>query len=233
MNNIHLGVVMTIYGFLIRWLMERHSFGEYTGLVILCSLGLLLLGAVGRWFLFRKAGRNPWYACVPFLCRYTLFDLSWHGWIAGVVILLELINIRMSPAIGQPLEAGVRSTVYFLSFLGAFILTFIMKLKLVKSFDLPLITVLGSAFMEHLFNLMIALQPTEYQGRTLQAAHRWCSRWPWRGTDRKSALLICFRMWMTSHHLFIHYVNLYAFQILSFFSHDFTLYNILNLLPNP
>lgn len=168
MNNIHLGVVMTIYGFLIRWLIERHSFGEYTGLVILCSLGLLLLGAVGRWFLFRKAGRNPWYACVPFLCRYTLFDLSWHGWIAGVVILLELINIRMSPAIGQPLEAGVRSTVYFLSFLGAFILTFIMKLKLVKSFDLPLITVLGSAFMEHLFNLIIALQPTEYQGRTLQ-----------------------------------------------------------------
>ncbi len=159
---------MTIYGFLIRWLISRYDFGQYTALVILITLAILGLGAYGRWKLFAKAGRTPWHACVPFLCRYTLFDLSWHGRIAGIVILLELINIALSPDIGKPLDSVLRSVLLLASFLGSFSLSLIMKLKLAKSFDQPLVTVLGLAFMEHLFNLIIAVQKTEYLGPTLQ-----------------------------------------------------------------
>ena len=159
---------MTIYGFLIRWLISRYDFGQYTALVILITLAILGLGAYGRWKLFAKAGRTPWHACVPFLCRYTLFDLSWHGRIAGIVILLELITIALSPDIGQPLDSVLRSVLLLASFFGSFSLSLIMKLKLAKSFDQPLITVLGLVFMEHLFNLIIAVQKTEYLGPTLQ-----------------------------------------------------------------
>ena len=159
---------MTIYGFLIRWLTGKYSFGDFTIVVILITIGLLSLSAYGRMKLFAKARRPSWHAFVPFLSRYTLFDISWHGWVAVPVLLLEYINLIVSPGIGETLQPGVKSTFFLLTALGAFTFTFIMKLKMVKSFDQPLVTVLGLAFMEPLFILILALQNTEYCGPTLQ-----------------------------------------------------------------
>ena len=42
-------------------------------------LGTLLL-IVGRWLLFRKAGKKGWHSLIPFLNSFEEYSLCWNGW---------------------------------------------------------------------------------------------------------------------------------------------------------
>lgn len=59
---------------------------EQTSLVI--STAWAVLAVVGRWLLFRKAGKPGWHSIFPILNAYDEFDLCWKG---GKVFLAALL----------------------------------------------------------------------------------------------------------------------------------------------
>ena len=59
---------------------------EQTSLVI--STAWAVLAVVGRWLLFRKAGKPGWHSIIPILNAYDEFDLCWKG---GKVFLAALL----------------------------------------------------------------------------------------------------------------------------------------------
>lgn len=54
-----------------------------------------LLSLIGRWRMFRKAGKPGWNSLIPFLNTYREFSLCWNGWfgiIADLCIVAGVIN---------------------------------------------------------------------------------------------------------------------------------------------
>lgn len=52
-------------------------------------LGILLL-IVGRWLLFRKAGKKGWHSLIPFLNSFEEYSLCWNGWLG---VLADVIAV--------------------------------------------------------------------------------------------------------------------------------------------
>ncbi len=60
---------------------------EQVSLVI--STAWAVLAVVGRWLLFRKAGKPGWHSIIPILNAYDEYDLCWKG---GKVFLAALLT---------------------------------------------------------------------------------------------------------------------------------------------
>lgn len=160
---------MSIFDYFFQRLLDG-SLLEGTGpLVIVLTVTYVIASMVGRWLVFKKAGRTPWHSLIPFFSRYILFDISWYGWIAIVVMALELISALIEPAADGPVKLGLRSGLYLVLTLTYCFITIVMKLKLAKSFDLGIGYAFGLIFMEDLVLLVIGLQKkTVYYGKTLR-----------------------------------------------------------------
>ena len=63
-------------------------------LVVLCLIALALTGmllcTIGRWGLFRKAGKPGWYSLIPGLSSYQEYALCWNGWFGLVAFLCRV-----------------------------------------------------------------------------------------------------------------------------------------------
>lgn len=71
--------------------MASGMLGYVTAVIIFISL----LSLIARWKLYSKAGRPGWYALIPFLNGYTLWDISMGK---GILFLTPLLSVI--PVIG-------------------------------------------------------------------------------------------------------------------------------------
>ena len=53
-------------------------------------LGVSLLLIIGRWLLFRKAGKPGWHSLIPFLNNYREYALGWKGWLGILAVFCQL-----------------------------------------------------------------------------------------------------------------------------------------------
>ena len=90
---------------------------------------IVLLLVIGRWGLFRKAGKPGWHSLIPFLSSYQEFALCWNGWV-GVLAAACSLGAFVGAMMGLPeMAKSVLSAV-------SFVLGLVQSLKLAKAFGL-------------------------------------------------------------------------------------------------
>ena len=87
--------------------------------------GLLLV--VGRWGIFRKAGKKGWHSLIPLLNIYEEYSTVWNGWL-GVLVGLSfpvgvICNIAKLPA-----------AIYYILLAAGFLISIPESFKLAKAF---------------------------------------------------------------------------------------------------
>ena len=94
-------------------------------------LGGTLLLVIGRWRLFRKAGKPGWHSLIPVLNIYQEFELGWKGWFG----ILTLVCQYGSAAVFL-LSSHANWTVICsaLIVVAGFVLRLLESLKLAKAF---------------------------------------------------------------------------------------------------
>lgn len=93
--------------YMIEWLHIRKVSMDYSALLlsIISAYGLLILAIaiviiIGKWKVFKKAGKPGWASLVPFYNDYIEFLLFWgNGWLFIVPIVLGLFS--PIPILGQ------------------------------------------------------------------------------------------------------------------------------------
>ena len=64
-----------------------------------------LVLVIGRWGLFRKAGKKGWHSLIPLLNAYDEYSMVWKGWIGILATLCFPLGILC--------RTGIRSHIYF------------------------------------------------------------------------------------------------------------------------
>ena len=62
---------------------------SYFPQLLLAILGSWVLLLIGRWCLFRKAGKPGWHSLIPFLNNYQEYALGWKGWLGILAIFCQ------------------------------------------------------------------------------------------------------------------------------------------------
>ena len=95
-------------------------------LVVVFVISNLML-IIGRWGIFRKAGKKGWHSLIPFLSSYEEYSVSWKGWI-GLLAALSIPLALISSKVGLP------SVVHNIIIGAGFLLSIPESLKLAKAF---------------------------------------------------------------------------------------------------
>ena len=134
-------------------------------LILVVSVVYLISSLIGRWKVFKKAGKKPWHSLIPILSRYELYDIAWYGWIFFIVLIFQILNTMLEPSGGITL--GLATLPFIASYVIYFSIGIIMKLKLAKSFGKGIAFAFGLVFMEDLLLVILGVGKSEYYGRTL------------------------------------------------------------------
>ena len=157
---------MSVYDLILKLLMQDGGAGESASVPIL--LFIMFFSGLSRMFLFRKVGKKPWLAWIPFVNNYNLYDAAWDGRVYFIVAALTAVNTVLGRSVGIQ-AARFRLRLFILTFLYYFAMSVIMKLKLARSFSRSIAFAFGLVFMEDLFYLILGLDKSVYQGQTLRA----------------------------------------------------------------
>ena len=107
------------------------SFSIY--LLVAAALAVLavILLVIGRWRLFRKAGRPGWHSIIPILSTYQEYAISWKGWI-GLLSVLFGVGVSASYRLFGQTNASALLMVGF--GLASFVLHVMESFRLAKAF---------------------------------------------------------------------------------------------------
>ena len=133
---------------------------EQTSLVI--STAWAVLAVVGRWLLFRKAGKPGWHSIIPILNAYDEFDLCWKG---GKVFLAALLAgvAAGCAAVGQdsPALMGVAA----LAVIWIIVIHWKQSMKLAAAFGKGGVTGLLLFLFDKPGRVILGLSGAEYVGK--------------------------------------------------------------------
>ena len=92
---------------------------------------LVILLVIGRWCLFRKAGKPGWHSIIPILSMYQEYALGWKGWV-GLLFLLCAAGMSAS----YMLLGQTNASALLMLALGlvSFVLHVIESFRLAKAF---------------------------------------------------------------------------------------------------
>ena len=92
---------------------------------------LVILLVIGRWCLFRKAGKPGWHSIIPILSTYQEYAIGWKGWVG----LLSLLCGAGASAIYRLLGQTNASFLLVLAcVLASFVLHVVESFRLAKAF---------------------------------------------------------------------------------------------------
>ena len=92
---------------------------------------LVILLVIGRWCLFRKAGKPGWHSIIPILSMYQEYAIGWKGWVG----LLSLLCGAGASAIYRLLGQTNASFLLVLAcVLASFVLHVVESFRLAKAF---------------------------------------------------------------------------------------------------
>ncbi len=146
----------------------RGNKGLVDWIILFVCLIVIAFSIWAKAVLFKKAGRKPWYALIPIYCEYSLYDISWIGYLGIVEFVLSLIIFELAPQKEKILSMGLKGVVLIVVFVIYFILSCIMKMKLCRSFGKNIYFAFGLIFVEEIFYPVLAITSKEYLGKTLR-----------------------------------------------------------------
>ena len=85
------------------------------------------LRVIGRWGIFRKAGKKGWHSLIPILNAYEEYSTVWNGWFGVLVALCLPIGLFCN-------LAGLPSILYYALLIAGFLIRLFESLRLAKAF---------------------------------------------------------------------------------------------------
>ena len=129
--------------------------------MIIVGIILAAIAIVGRWRVFSKTRRPPWYAFVPYLSQYTLYELCGGKQFALVgisIFFLESMFARSNFGDGAGSLLSKLITIVSLGFSA------LMCYKLAKSFGKGILFAVGLFFLSPVFMLILGFDESYYLG---------------------------------------------------------------------
>ncbi len=134
---------------------------SYTLQILLGILGTGLLLVIGRWCLFRKAGKPGWHSLIPILNSYQEYDIGWKG---GIGILVSLLPVAGAGAMRLGGQANWVALVTAAIGLGYLVLRLVESLKLAKAFGKGAGAGILLALFQSLGRFILGVSKAKFQG---------------------------------------------------------------------
>lgn len=129
---------------------------------------VFIVGILCRVLMFRKVGKNPWIALIPFYGLYHYFEIFWYGWYGLAQFFLSGLFYLLLPVDMRLLNAGLIGYICIALYILKTLIAITAKIKLAESFGKSPAFAYGLIFVEPVFVLIIALGKCEYLGPTLR-----------------------------------------------------------------
>ena len=127
----------------------------------------LLAVTSGVLCIFRKAGKRPWHALIPFYGSFELFSIAWRGWIGLVYRALSISAFLLLPESTHLFVEGVQGILCFLALITSIVLSLILKAKMSRSFGRGAAFSFALTFAEGICAIVLGYGRAEYLGPTL------------------------------------------------------------------
>ena len=150
-------------------------------LQIIIPIAWAVLAVVGRWLLFRKAGKPGWLSIIPILSDYDEFAICWRGGKYFLSLILSFIGIGcgkmvedktiLTGLIGNN-AAQVEQVSTILLIVGGLALLWVLiihlrqSVKLARSFDRGLLVGLLLFLFDRIGRVILGLGPAKYVGKS-------------------------------------------------------------------
>ena len=131
-------------------------------LMLILGTAWLVLTIVGRWLLFRKAGKPGIFSIIPIISIFTEYNICWTGWMVILSLLFGIgagVFTQMAESSSVFLIAGAACG------LGYFIILWTESQKLARSFGKGFIYGLLLFFFGRVFRVLLGLSAAEYRGK--------------------------------------------------------------------
>jgi len=123
--------------------------------------------AIGKFFVFKKAGKTPWHAFIPVLSDWDQLDLSWNRMIAWFwVFVLFLSGLFVSGTVNAVfhMKPYIHDSLMIVLLITLMIIMVIDCYQLAKAFKKNFFFVLGLFFLFPIFMVILGLDNSVYQG---------------------------------------------------------------------
>ena len=134
---------------------------SYTRQILGLILGAGLLLVIGRWLLFRKAGKPGWHSIIPILSTYQEYSLGWKGWIGILTLLFPVGAILFNLVPSHPNWSVLCSSIFWLVY---FVLRLVESLKLAKAFGKGTGLGILMAVIQSVGRFGLGVSKAKYQG---------------------------------------------------------------------
>ncbi len=156
MGNSYIGVFF-------NWLTGK--FGTTT--VIVVMLLCWAVQAVGKYLIFKKAGKTPWHGFIPALGDWDLLDLAWDRMVAwlwiGLLVVSGLFLLGAVDAVFN-IKPYIHDSLAIVVTLSLAIIMVINCYQLSKAFGKKIFFVLGMFFFFPIFLVILGLDNSKYLG---------------------------------------------------------------------
>ena len=129
-------------------------------LAAIAAVAVLLL-VIGRWRLFRKAGRPGWHSIIPILSTYQEYAICWKGWIG-------LLSLLFPAAISTAYRLGGQTNLSFLIIvafgIAGFVLHLLESFRLAKAFGKGAGTGILLTLLRNISRFFLGVGRAEYRG---------------------------------------------------------------------
>ncbi|MCR5577429.1 MAG: DUF5684 domain-containing protein [Oscillospiraceae bacterium] len=129
---------------------------------MIISTAWAVLAVVGRWLLFRKAGKPGWHSIIPILNAYDEYDICWKGRKIFLVVLLAAIA---GGCASQAQENPFLAAVGAMAALWVLIIHWRQSMKLARSFGKGGLTGFFLFLFNNIGRVILGLSAAEYVGK--------------------------------------------------------------------
>ncbi|MBQ6520415.1 MAG: hypothetical protein IJI14_17000 [Anaerolineaceae bacterium] len=144
-----------------NWLVDHYGIALSIAIPIICWF----VQAVGKFFVFKKAGKTPWHGFIPVLSDWHQLDLSWNRMIAWLWVgILIICCLFLSGIFSGLMKPYIHDSLTIVFVITLYIIMIIDCYQLAKAFGKNFFFVLGLFFLFPIFMVILGLDNSKYLG---------------------------------------------------------------------
>ena len=125
---------------------------------------LAVLGVIGRWLLFRKAGKPGRHSIIPILAEFQEYSICWKG---GMFFLALVLTVAGSLCLVSANDGTnvLLTTAGAIAFILVLVIHWRQSMKLARSFGKGFLTGLLLFLFDRLGRIVLGLGGAQYKGK--------------------------------------------------------------------
>lgn len=149
--------------------MELTGVGTLAGILIIfvlivfvAALAMIILEIIGKWKVFKKAGKNGWEAIIPYYNTWVLVSISGcKWWFFLIIIFSSLISFNLSYDINEVSNISI-NTFDFLGSIVNLLALYCVNYNVCKKFNKDYMYAIGLTLLPFIFYPMLGFDKTEF-----------------------------------------------------------------------